>query len=56
MTGTGSLGVPPLFAALAARNLYLDRLEDTTNTAQVYGRIEWFRHEIDHRPRRAYPH
>ena len=65
-TAGGKLFVNPLMTiyftvdlgTLAARCLYLDRLEDTTDSEQVYGRIERFRTEISteigHRPRRPY--
>jgi len=44
-------------AGLAARALYLDRLEDTTNLWEVASRIDHFRDEITRtRPRRAIPH
>jgi hypothetical protein len=41
---------------LAARSLYLDRLEDTVDMRQVHLRIEAFRHEITPRPPRRFPH
>lgn len=42
--------------ALAARNLYLDRLEQTVGMNQVALRIESFRDEINPRTPRAFPH
>ena len=43
--------------ALAARNLYLDRLENTYGLHQVAMRIESFRDETPSRvPPRAFPH
>ncbi|GAA2543583.1 hypothetical protein GCM10010435_09740 [Winogradskya consettensis] len=42
--------------ALARRNLYLDRLEGTTNTGHVSLRIEEFREEISPHTPRAFPH
>lgn len=41
---------------LAARCLYLDRIENTIGRRQVIGRIEAFRNEISTRIPRAYPH
>ncbi|GAA2474206.1 hypothetical protein [Winogradskya humida] len=41
---------------LTRRNLYLDRLEGTTDTGQVSLRIEEFRAEISPRIPRAFPH
>jgi hypothetical protein len=41
---------------LAARCLYLDRIENTVGMRQVAGRIETFRNEITTRIPRAYPH
>jgi len=41
---------------LAARCLYLDRIENTLGMRQVAGRIEAFRSEITTRIPRAYPH
>jgi hypothetical protein len=41
---------------LAARSLYLDRLEDTLGMRQVFTRIEWFRNEITPRTPRRFPH
>ncbi len=63
-TGGTALFVNPLMAIyftvdltkLAARCLYLDRIEDTHGTRQVIARIEAFRTEIDTRVPRAYPH
>ncbi|GAB1640001.1 DUF1152 domain-containing protein [Krasilnikovia sp. MM14-A1259] len=43
-------------AALAARCLYLDRIENTLGMRQVAGRIEAFRNEITPRIPRAFPH
>ena len=43
-------------AGLAARNLYLDRIEDTIGIRQVAARIEAFREQIPHRTPRAFPH
>ncbi|OKJ10216.1 DUF1152 domain-containing protein [Kitasatospora sp. CB01950] len=43
--------------ALAARNLYLDRLEGTTQTRQIASAIADFREELPRlRPARAFPH
>jgi len=42
--------------ALARRNLYLDRLEGTTDMGQVSRRIEQFRADISPRPARTFPH
>jgi hypothetical protein len=63
-TGTSRLFVNPLMAmyfavdlaALARRNLYLDRLEDTVGMRQVWSRIEAFRAEVQTRVPRAFPH
>ena len=41
---------------VAARCLYLDRIEHTLGRRQVIGRIETFRNEISTRIPRAYPH
>jgi hypothetical protein len=41
---------------LAARCLYLDRIENTLGRRQVIGRIEAFRNEVSTRIARAYPH
>jgi len=41
---------------LAARSLYLDRLEDTIGMRQVHLRIEAFRNEITPRVPRSFPH
>ncbi|GAA4459640.1 DUF1152 domain-containing protein [Phytohabitans houttuyneae] len=41
---------------LAARCLYLDRIENTYGRRQVIGRIEAFRDEVSTRLPRAYPH
>ncbi|MFI7599269.1 DUF1152 domain-containing protein [Actinoplanes sp. NPDC049681] len=41
---------------LAARCLYLDRLENTLGRRQVTGRIEAFRNEVSTRIPRAFPH
>ncbi len=43
-------------AGLAARCLYLDRIENTVGIRQVWGRIEAFRSEINPRIPRAFPH
>lgn len=59
-----SLFVNPLMAIyftvdldkLAARCLYLDRIENTHGRRQVIGRIEAFRNEISTRIPRAFPH
>ncbi|GAA0433149.1 hypothetical protein Aca07nite_02470 [Actinoplanes capillaceus] len=64
-----SLATPPLFAnplmavyftvdldRLAARCLYLDRLENTVGRRQVITRIETFRNEVTTRIPRTYPH
>ncbi|GAB2617801.1 hypothetical protein Aab01nite_31310 [Paractinoplanes abujensis] len=62
---TGStLFVNPLMAIyftvdldkLAARCLYLDRIENTVGRRQVIGRIEAYRNEVTTRIPRAYPH
>jgi hypothetical protein len=63
-TKGSSLFVNPLMAiyftvdlpALAARNLYLNRLEQTVGMNQVALRIESFRGEINPRIPRAFPH
>ncbi|AZQ32418.1 DUF1152 domain-containing protein [Streptomyces cyaneochromogenes] len=64
-TKDGELFVNPLMAlyfcvdapVLARRNLYLDRLENTTLMRQISSVIAEFRDELDHqRPPRAYPH
>ena len=63
-TSGDTLFVNPLMAiyftvdldTLAARCLYLDRIENTHGTRQVIGRIEAFRNEIPTRIPRAYPH
>ncbi|MFJ3864517.1 DUF1152 domain-containing protein [Streptomyces nigra] len=64
-TKDGELFVNPLMAlyfcvdalALARRNLYLDRLEDTALMHQISTRIEEFRDGLPRqRPPRAYPH
>ena len=41
---------------LAARCLYLDRLENTYGRRQVMTRIETFRNEVTTRIPKAYPH
>jgi hypothetical protein len=41
---------------LAARSLYLDRLENTHGMRQVSSRIQQFRDETDPRVPRAFPH
>ncbi|WP_229070973.1 hypothetical protein [Actinoplanes sp. DH11] len=43
-------------AALAARCLYLDRLENTVGMRQVATRVEAFRNEIITRTPRVFPH
>ncbi|MER5642093.1 DUF1152 domain-containing protein [Kitasatospora sp. NPDC002227] len=64
-TGASELFVNPLMTlyfavtveALAARNLYLDRLERTRQTRQISTVIEDFRDGLPHlRPARAFPH
>jgi hypothetical protein len=63
-TGGGALFVNPLMAiyftvdlnALAARNLYLDRIEHTHGMVQVAGRIRAFREGVVTRTPRASPH
>jgi hypothetical protein len=63
-TAGSTLFVNPLMAiyltveldALAGRNLYLDRLENTTDMVQVSSRIEEFRAGISPRAPRAFPH
>jgi hypothetical protein len=63
-TSGSTLFVNPLMAMyftvdldkLAARCLYLDRLENTWGRRQVTGRIEAFRAEISPRIPRGYPH
>ena len=63
-TGNSVLFVNPLMAIyftadldkLAARCLYLDRIEATHGMRQVAGRIEAFRNEISPRSPRAFPH
>ncbi|GAA1809673.1 DUF1152 domain-containing protein [Luedemannella flava] len=63
-TSGSALFVNPLMAMyftvdldkLAARCLYLDRLENTVGRRQVIGRIEAFRNETPTRIPRAYPH
>ncbi|MEV4759334.1 DUF1152 domain-containing protein [Micromonospora sp. NPDC049559] len=63
-TNGSSLFVNPLMAMyftvdldkLAARCLYLDRIEHTVGRRQVIGRIEAFRNEISPRIPRAFPH
>ncbi|MBF9132289.1 DUF1152 domain-containing protein [Plantactinospora sp. S1510] len=63
-TSGSALFVNPLMAIhftvdldkLAARCLYLDRIEHTLGRRQVIGRIEAFRNEISTRIPRAYPH
>jgi hypothetical protein len=63
-THGSTLFVNPLMAiyfsfdldGLAARSLYLDRLEDTIGMRQVLLRIEAFRHEITPRTPRRFPH
>jgi hypothetical protein len=63
-TSGSPLFVNPLMAAyftvdldkLAARCLYLDRIENTYGRQQVITRIEAFRNEVSTRIPRAYPH
>lgn len=63
-TSGSTLFVNPLMAIyftvdldkLAARCLYLDRIENTYGRRQVIGRIEAFRNETTTRIPRAYPH
>jgi hypothetical protein len=63
-TSGSALFVNPLMAIyftvdldkLAARCLYLDRIENTHGIRQVAGRIEAFRNEITTRTPRAFPH
>lgn len=63
-TRDSALFVNPLMAIyftvdldkLAARCLYLDRIENTHGRRQVIGRIEAFRDEVSTRIPRAYPH
>jgi hypothetical protein len=63
-TADGRLFVNPLMAiyfsftvaGLAARSLYLDRLEHTVGVRQVATRIEAFRAEVTPRVPRAFPH
>lgn len=63
-TSGSALFVNPLMAvyftvdldALAARCLYLDRIENTYGRRQVITRIEAFRDEVSTRIPRAYPH
>lgn len=63
-TSGSALFVNPLMAIyftvdldkLAARCLYLDRIENTIGRRQVIGRIEAFRDEVSTRVPRAYPH
>lgn len=63
-TNGSALFVNPLMAIyftvdldkLAARCLYLDRIEQTYGRRQVIGRIEAFRNEISTRIPRAFPH
>ncbi|MBU2666818.1 DUF1152 domain-containing protein [Actinoplanes bogorensis] len=63
-TSGSALFVNPLMAIyftvdldkLAARCLYLDRIENTVGRRQVISRIEAFRHEVTTRIPRAYPH
>ncbi|MEJ3742823.1 DUF1152 domain-containing protein [Actinomycetes bacterium KLBMP 9797] len=63
-TSDSALFVNPLMAIyftvdldkLAARCLYLDRIENTVGRRQVIGRIEAFRNEISTRIPRAFPH
>ncbi|MBO3737545.1 DUF1152 domain-containing protein [Actinoplanes flavus] len=63
-TSGSTLFVNPLMAVyftvdldrLAARCLYLDRLENTVGRRQVITRIEAFRNEVTVRIPRAYPH
>ncbi|GGN64477.1 hypothetical protein GCM10010112_24750 [Actinoplanes lobatus] len=63
-TSGSTLFVNPLMAIyftvdldkLAARCLYLDRLENTVGRRQVITRIETFRNEVSPRIPRAYPH
>lgn len=63
-TGDSQLFVNPLMAmyftfdlaGLAARHLYLDRLENTVGMRQVWTRIEAFRHGVSRRVPKAFPH
>lgn len=63
-TSGSTLFVNPLMAIyftvdldkLAARCLYLDRIENTMGRRQVIGRIEAFRNEISTRIPSAFPH
>lgn len=63
-TNGSTLFVNPLMAmyftvdlvGLAARNLYLDRIEETIGIRQVATRIDAFRQQIAHRTPRAFPH
>ncbi|WP_206074527.1 DUF1152 domain-containing protein [Antribacter gilvus] len=63
-TSGNELFVNPLMAMyftfrlgqVAARNLYLDRLENTVGCRQVASRTEAFREEIEPRRPRAFPH
>jgi hypothetical protein len=63
-TAASTLFVNPLMAVyfsctvagLAARSLYLDRIEDTATMRQVAARIESFRAEVTPRPARPFPH
>jgi len=63
-TSGSALFVNPLMAiyftvdldTLAARCLYLDRIENTLGMRQVAGRIQAFRNEITPRVPRAFPH
>ena len=63
-TANSTLFVNPLMAvyftvdleALAARNLYLNRLRDTDTSLEISLRIEDFRSEISPRLPRTYPH
>jgi hypothetical protein len=63
-TRDSALFVNPLMAlyysfdleGLAARNLYLDRLAGTHGVRTVASRIEAFRHDVDTRIPRSFPH
>ncbi len=63
-TSGSPLFVNPLMAVyftvdldkLAARCLYLDRIENTLGRRQVIGRIEEFRNEVTTRVPRGFPH
>jgi hypothetical protein len=63
-TQSGKLFINPLMsllwafdlAAVAQRNLYLDRLTDTATIRDVHLAIEYFRETVRCRPREAIPH